>query len=623
MIPDDRYLAAAMRALGAEEPGTTRPDSPEELEFDLEAAIARNDLVRVYELIPRLAALDDVRLAVYRAKLQLHFKRDFRVPDFNRAIDTSRKRTRAAKAASTAAVVASDLPAILTTDRHLRDISTDALAALRQANNPPFLFVRSGSMVHVVIDEHQRPKIESASLAYLRGRIDRVANFQRKNKDGDHKPVTPPKELVDDILGLPPDHWGLPPLTAVVEVPTLRPNGTILDTPGYDAASRMYYAPSVDLDVPPVPEDPMSDDVSAAIDFIDEAIGEFPYVDASSRANVFGLLLTPIIRPALAGGCTPLALIDAPSAGTGKSLLVDVFSTITMGRPGAMMPYPTDEAEMQKRILSSLIEGRPVICFDNLEGVLKSPALALALTAKEYQDRILGVSENIIVPNNAAWLVTGNNIRPSGDLPRRCYHIRLDAKSSQPFRGRTFKHANLLEWVTENRGRLLHALLMIARAWFAAGAPRKVQDPLGSFEVWHQTVGSILAYAGIDAFLGNEEEFLEEADDVAIEWENFLLVLADHYQHSVEFTIAELMQRLSMSEALKQALPASLAEVWDRKSGAFQKAIGYAFRKRKEQRFGDLQVYLKRGLETGHGKIAKWKVIVPTIDGYRDDVAKS
>ncbi len=603
----EQLISAAMRAIEAQ---GLEPTSDEELQFDVDAAIAGRDQVKIYQLAPRLARLDATQLAIIRAKLQQNFGRDFSCRAFDRAIKaahlTQKRRARG------------PLPNIVVTDRPLRTSSEEALAALNEANDPPALFVRSGNMVYIQVDEHDRPSIGRASEHHLRGRLDRAANFFKITMNGETH-IPPPIEVVRDILALPSDAWSLPALTSLVEVPTLRPDGTILDTPGYDPQSHMFYAPAAGLETLPVPEQPTADDVDGAKSVLEEAIGEFPYADEASHANVLGLLLTPIVRPALAGCCTPLALIDAPRAGTGKSLLVDVFSVITTGRPGAMMPYPEREEEMQKQILASLIGGRPLVCFDNLEGILQSPSLALAITAKDYEARVLGVSENTIVPNNATWVVTGNNIRPSGDMPRRCYQIRLDAKMSNPFRGRTFKHPNLLGWVAENRPRLLHALLVIARYWFAAGRPAKIDNPLGSFEAWHRTVGSILEQAGVDRFLANLDTFMRDADETANQWEAFLLTLADHYKNGVKFSVAELTEKVKISEQLQRVLPDNLAVALEKKAGGFQRAIGSAFSKRREVRFGDTGAHLLKTAPDPHTKISYWKVIVPGLSDTGDD----
>ena len=48
------------------------------------------------------------------------------------------------------------LPTIVASDRELRDVSRDVIEALREGNNPPELFVRTGQMVNVVQDEDGR-----------------------------------------------------------------------------------------------------------------------------------------------------------------------------------------------------------------------------------------------------------------------------------------------------------------------------------------------------------------------------------------------------------------------------------------------------------------------------------
>ena len=588
------------------------PNLEQEVEFDVAAAIGANDLVKVYELAPRIAQLSSTQISVIKAKLRQHFGRDLSARDFDRAIRENRIR-----ASRPLQPDGQPLPEIRCNNRPMRDVVADSLDALRTANDPPELFIRSGQMVYVGVDERQRPSIIAVTKAHLRGRLDRAANYLRCGENADVA-VAPPVEVVEDILALPPKEWGLPALEVVVEVPTLRPDGTVLDVPGYDEQSRMLYIPAPGFAMDPLPDDPMTDDLDVAVALIDDAIGEFPYADDASRANVFGLLLTPIVRPAISG-CTPLALVDAPQAGTGKSLLVDVFSIITTGRPAAMMPYPRTEEEIQKSIGSTLLAGRALVCFDNLEGVLSSPTVALVLTAKEYESRILGLSENMVVPNRATWVVTGNNIRPSGDMPRRCYHIRLDAKSSRPYTGRRFRHENLLAWVTENRPALLRALLLIARTWFQRGRPAAAADPLGSFEDWHRVTAGSLKVAGVDGFLANLDPFLAEADEMAVQWEHFLEELAAYWPDGVAFSAAQVCAQVRGATAMTPSpftLPDSLGDVDRRKEGSLERAIGRSFAKRIGARFGERQIYLDR-LPPGHNNVTRWTVLDRDIERHR------
>jgi hypothetical protein len=301
--------------------------------------------------------------------------------------------------------------------------------------------------------------------AALKGRIGRVADFFRYGPGGSLVAIQPPNAVVRDIESL--GSWDFPALAGVVEVPVLRPDGTVLDQPGYDQETRLYYHPAQGLQVPLIPDDPSPADIETAADLLADVLHDFPFEDDASRANAFAAMITPILRPAI-NGPLALALLDAPQQGTGKSLLASTIALIATGRPASMMAAPDSDEEWRKRITATLYSGANVINIDNIEGQLKAPSLASALTSEIWRDRMLGRSETLELPQRATWLATGNNIRLGGDLQRRSYWIRLDAKSATPWLDRKFKHPNLAEWVLENRGRIVAAILTLARAWVRA-----------------------------------------------------------------------------------------------------------------------------------------------------------
>ena len=223
-------------------------------------------------------------------------------------------------------------PAIVVTDRQLGDLTAQALYALYKANVPPKLFVRAGELVRLRWDEKGKPTIESLTDSILRKHMSDAANFFKESRQG-QTAIIPPMSVAKNILAQ--EGWQLPPLSCVVEIPVLRPDGSIIDKPGYDRSTGVYYWPDRSLSLPPMPKNPSAKDIKQALDFLLETIGEFPYVDAASRANALALLLTPLIRQAIQG-VVPIALIDAVNQGTGKSLLSDVISLIPTGRTASM-----------------------------------------------------------------------------------------------------------------------------------------------------------------------------------------------------------------------------------------------------------------------------------------------
>ena len=262
---------------------------------------------------------------------------------------------------------ATSLPEIWVGARQLPDITREALAALQAANHPPELFARSGHMVAVVRDERNRHLIAEVSESALRGRMARSGFYYKLSKDGDRIECAPPLDVVKDLQALSAAEWRFPALEALVEAPCLRPDGTVCDHPGYDSSTCLYYAPAPGLLVREIPDAPMIDDVDAALELLDSAIGDFPFADDASKANALASLLTPLVRPAI-NSPTPLALYDAPQAGTGKTLLAEVVAMIATGRPAETFSAPADPEEWRKKITTALASGRNIVVIDNTFG---------------------------------------------------------------------------------------------------------------------------------------------------------------------------------------------------------------------------------------------------------------
>lgn len=488
--------------------------------------------------------------------------------------------------AETPAADAPDLPEIVTTGRPMRTLTDDAMDAWTKANASPAVFVRSGELTRIGQNEHGLPVIEPMTEAAVRGRIDRCAQFTRlrKRREDDpwqHIPMTPPIEVVRDIMAL--GRWPFPALVGIIEAPTLRQDGHLLTAPGYDPDTRLYYIPAAGLNVPPIPDRPTEDDKQAAIGLLREIIANFPFEDDASRANALAAMITPVARPMIPGP-VPMVLFDKPQAGTGASLLAEVVALIATGRPSAMFTAPADDEGWKKEITSLLLQGRQVITVDNIEGRLFSPSLAAVLTASLWEDRILGQSKSATLIHRAVWIGTGNNIRLGGDLPRRCYWVRMDAQEARPWErsADTFKHPDLCAWVGKERGRILAAILTLARAWVTAGKVKDTSLPtLGGFESWARTIGGILINAKVGGFLGNLVAMYEQADDDTPQWEIFMAAWRDKWPDKY-ITTPDVAAELASNETLRGALPMDLADYTDK---GFTRRLGKALARRNMMRF--------------------------------------
>jgi hypothetical protein len=69
----------------------------------------------------------------------------------------------------------------------------------------------------------------------------------------------------------------------VTHTPTIRPDGSILDEPGYEAETRLIYMPEPGLDIPPIPDNPTDKDIRDAFSLPIKPLQEFPFVSQTTR----------------------------------------------------------------------------------------------------------------------------------------------------------------------------------------------------------------------------------------------------------------------------------------------------------------------------------------------------
>jgi hypothetical protein len=284
--------------------------------------------------------------------------------------------------------------------------------------------------------------------------------------------------------------WRLPVLTGITNAPTLRPDGSVLEQPGYDPQTGILYNP-LGVTFAPVPAQPTRDDALAALSEIKLLINEFPFVDEASRSVAISGIQTSIIRRSIPRA--PMHAYSAPIMGCGKSKLVDIASIIATGHEAPVIAQGKTEEEMEKRLGAALIAGDTIISFDNCEHPLGGELLCQAMTQSIMNIRILGKSVNVAVPNNAAFFATGNNLVVIGDMTRRTLMSSLDPKCERP-ELRSFD-TDPIDTIRRDRPRYVLAALTVLRAFHVAGRPQQTV-PLGSFEDWSLFVRDALVWLG-------------------------------------------------------------------------------------------------------------------------------
>ncbi len=244
--------------------------------------------------------------------------------------------------------------------------------------------------------------------------------------------------------------------------------------------------------------------------------------------------------------------------------------------------------------------GKSFICFDNCDGEVKSPHLASVLTAQIWEDRVLGQNKDVTSQNRTIWMINGNNIVLSGDLPRRAVYIRIEPETDKPWERTGFKHPDIRAYVKKNRGLILSGILCLVRAWIQAGCPPSDQNisRMGSYEKWQDFIGGTLSYAGYTDFLKNNEQLFTTLSSEIGEWEQFfevwhnifgdepkttkeLLKLIDNENNSA---MAEYENKLKISESL----PSSVSDGFKR--GDRARVFGKQLFKHRDRIFGGFKL---------------------------------
>jgi hypothetical protein len=305
-------------------------------------------------------------------------------------------------------------------------------------------------------------------------------------------PRRPPSRFAQPLLARPT--WPFPLLEGIIHSPTLRPDGSLLDTPGYDADTGLFFD-SNGTTFPPLPVWPTLDDARAAIVELKDVVQDFPFAKSCHKVAWLSAVLSLVCRHTIMG-CVPLYGITATTRGSGKTLLADSIALIGIGHPAARWSQVFDEDEERKRLLALALDGDPLICIDNVTAPLGAGVLALALTGTSFKDRLLGVNQTKEAPLSALFLCTGNNVQYVGDVARRVVPIAIDPVMECPEDRTGFAHPNLLPWVKAERPRLTIAALTIVKAYFEAGCPSQGLTPFGSFEAWSDLIRQCLVWAG-------------------------------------------------------------------------------------------------------------------------------
>ena len=341
------------------------------------------------------------------------------------------------------------------------------------------LYERNGEIVRVTADA----SIVPLNMGGVLLEADRLVRWQKKAKaTDDFVPCDCPRPIAEGVMAM-RGRWGLPKLDAVTTAPLYHPGaGRVIERDGFDAETGLLMVCD-DLDRwPGVPTDPTLEHVKEALATIWKPFELFPFCGALDRGVLLAAILTAMGRPAYA--TAPGFLVTASTAGSGKSLLARCLAYLAGCWLPAVMTGAEDDSEMRKRLVAVGRRGAAAVVLDNLTGYLDSDALCAWTTSEYLSDRILGMSEEVMVKTGGLLLATGNNVAVKGDLCRRIFTCRIEAEMETPWK-RSFD-VDPAAYCQENRLAMVAAGLTVMRYYMAR--PNPLKDRTASFEAWSDTI---------------------------------------------------------------------------------------------------------------------------------------
>ena len=203
-----------------------------------------------------------------------------------RQVDKVWKKTQAEPSKSQA-----ELPIIYMLTGQLPRMLDEAEAALLRAASG--IYQRSGELVRVCrldSDGSDENATHSGTLTirpvvdhWLREEMMRIARWRRPIDDGKWVPAEPALRDARTFMAR-VGSWRLPILAGIVETPTLRADGTVLATLGYDHSSHLILDTGAAV-FPPVADQPSKDAARAALDRLIQPFRAFPFVPDEASAD--------------------------------------------------------------------------------------------------------------------------------------------------------------------------------------------------------------------------------------------------------------------------------------------------------------------------------------------------
>lgn len=376
------------------------------------------------------------------------------------------------------------LPVIYCADGGTREATDTALAEMRKG----LAFYDFGDLLCVV----DSGRIVAVGLDALSYHIESAMRFEGpKERRGQItvERIDAPLKVLRQLAAISAKIRQLKPLSAVSSIPSVRLDGSLVTSPGYDATTRIFFDFPRDM-FPIIQSTPSKKAALRALARFNRLLRHFRFVSVGDRTAALCGFLTALIRPVV--DVAPMIVIEATDASSGKTALARGMGTFALGEQAGVTAASTinNGDEGRKFITAYLLtDDARVLILDNARETQSSEALCVLLTAPYWKDRILGLS--LIkgrIPNKTQVIMTGTNLSFVKELARRTITCRLEPRppGAPPVE-------DLSRIVLAQRPELVTAGLTLIRAALASEEERAPGE-LDSFPDWDRLVRQTVAW---------------------------------------------------------------------------------------------------------------------------------
>lgn len=440
------------------------------------------------------------------------------------------------------------------------------------------LFSRAKQLVSVPRireDSKERFSFQEVTPESLMTLLERYIRFEKFDiRKNEYVPTDCPIDLARAIIGANlNESW--PNLGGIIKAPLIKKDGNILDKPGYDWDTNLYFQTHIDAEGWRIPHDADAEDAKEALQqlkynllrtvhFDEEIPGPNGKCSYSESVDI-ALNITVLQRAVLP--TAPMFVVSAPREKAGKSMLADIAHLLATGTTSAPIEYTINEEELGKRVGAKLFQKEPIVCLDNLNGELNSSFMCQVMTSEYVSVRLLGYSKMPSLSTAATWIVNGINASVTQDLRRRAVYARIIPDPEQ----KKFEHDPLKYCSNDNnRVTCIRWLLTILKAYYNAGKPKQDIEPFNSYDDWSDTIRSALMWLGEPDPLAGQDAM--KADDSKAD--AFSGVLQAWYDNTIGKVSARMLIKnaefnTELKAALLYACGTARGELLETKVGSF------------------------------------------------------